>query len=84
MTGPSGIVQRGDITEIDRMQPPAAEQVPEDLVRGRPSHPAVTAAGIHLLGDYNWRMGSIQVVIREGDELLGAVDPRRAGYAAGF
>ena len=36
------------------------------------------------LGDYNWHMGSVQAVMRDGDGLLGAADPRRAGHAAGF
>jgi gamma-glutamyltranspeptidase/glutathione hydrolase len=39
---------------------------------------------LHPLGDYNWHMGSIQAVMRDGAELLGAADPRRAGYAEGF
>ncbi len=55
--------------------------------------PADTVAGLERygidlapLGDYNWHMGSIQAVMRDSEtgELVGAADPRRAGFAQGF
>lgn len=57
-------------------------RIPEDTLQG------LARLGIDVapLGDYNWHMGSIQVVMRDerAGQLLGSADPRRAGYAAGY
>ena len=38
------------------------------------------------LGDYNWHMGSMQIIWRDSETsmIYGVSDPRRLGYAAGF
>ena len=55
-------------------------RIPAETVRG------IAALGIEVapLGDFNWHVGSVQAVMREGERLVGATDPRRCGYAAGY
>jgi len=55
-------------------------RIPAETVRG------ITALGVEVapLGDYNWHLGSVQAVMRDGERLIGATDPRRCGHAAGY
>ncbi|MFN8513458.1 MAG: gamma-glutamyltransferase [Chloroflexia bacterium] len=40
---------------------------------------------VNPLGDFNWHVGSVQAVQRDGDgQLSGVADSRRGGYAAGY
>jgi gamma-glutamyltranspeptidase/glutathione hydrolase len=57
-------------------------RIPDDTLRGLARY----GIDVDPLGDYNWHMGSIQAVARDhvSGDLLGAADPRRGGYAAGF
>ncbi|HET9016307.1 MAG TPA: gamma-glutamyltransferase [Thermomicrobiaceae bacterium] len=55
-------------------------RIPEETVRG------IVALGVPVapLGDFNWHLGSVQAVMRDGEQLIGATDPRRCGLAAGY
>jgi gamma-glutamyltranspeptidase/glutathione hydrolase len=46
---------------------------------------ALEAAGFQIQrrDPYSFYLGCVQLVLREGDELIGVADPRRDGSAAG-
>ncbi len=57
-------------------------RIPEDVLAELDAY-GIRAA---LSAPYNWHMGSIQLVVRDGEtgELVGVADPRRGGHAAGY
>ena len=55
-------------------------RVPEDVLDGLEAR----GVEIDLSAPYNWHMGSIQLVERDGDTLIGVADPRRGGHAEGY
>jgi len=54
-------------------------RIPDDVLHGLEAR----GVEIDLSAPYNWHMGSIQLVMRDGDRLTGVADPRRGGHAEG-